>query len=132
MNSAELILTVANSYTMSTRAFAKDPRGSEYSGCVYYDPETKRSCAVGMWIRPELRPEYAKREWYSVSVEGVNRRLDLDSILVPEAQGQSILFWSWMQSLHDDEEYWDDTGLSEAGWDRLDQTLRTYAPEYGR
>lgn len=133
MKPAELILTVANAYTMDTRATEWDPFDN-LEVCVYWNKEKNCGCAVGMWLKPERREEFTSPDWYGVGVDSLVHDHDtpLESILVENVHNMSLILWKDLQQFHDKEDYWDDTGLSLAGWDFLNYLLSFHVAEFGR
>lgn len=96
-------------------------RGMNHSlggnGCAYYNPNNGNMCAAGRFL---LNVEqYARTSNNTESIDFLLQD-DIDSpLLKPEARGFSMDFWIKLQDLHDRNKYWTDTGLSEAGIERV-------------
>lgn len=102
----EIIDETAEGYTMETRATNKN------GGCDYLTSDG-RMCAVGRCMHsPMLGPQ--------TSVSGIMFRYGgLDAFLKFEYRGHSVDFWEDIQQLHDSHEWWNSTGLTMDGLNRV-------------
>ena len=101
--------TLAAGYTLHNR-------GVEGDHCFYIAPESGVMCAVGRcciapqsdWVGPFTRLARTERDRAMAPDER-------EAELKPEYRGHSAFFWMELQTLHDDDMNWTNSGLSEAG-----------------
>ncbi len=101
------------------------PVDSHISSACLYSSEDGKHCAVGMCLTGKA----LKR----IFTEGLNSKtvFELYDKLGPEMfrkeyQGHELNFWKDLQQLHDNQEYWDDEGITDFGRDRYDQIVSKY------
>jgi len=92
----------AGAYTSKTRAIARD------GSCWYF--QAGKCCAVGRCLEDPKRFSSV-----DANVSYLDAEYGLDSILKPEYRGFPLTFWTVLQRLHDNEDNWDENGLSEHG-----------------
>ena len=83
--------------------------------CAYLSPISGNMCAVGRCMTEEL---VQKAGISNHDVDGLISELevkDVDELLKPKYRGFNRLIWLYMQSLHDCNGNWDDSGLTEEG-----------------
>ena len=102
--------------------YGKDKnRRAEVSGSCSYVTDDGRNCALGRCLLPRLRTKKGfNTSKYDLdngdTVWGINNKVKLDVILSKKYRGHSVLFWTQIQELHDDEYNWSDSGgLSDRG-----------------
>lgn len=110
----ELLKETAETYTLLNRSIA-DTYGN--AKCLYSPSQKSPGCAIGRKISKELADKLDKC---------VDSAVDNDEIFVElpfelKKLGKEFLFA--IQSLHDDENYWTETGLSECGKKRVENIL---------
>jgi hypothetical protein len=93
-------------------------------GYQYLTP-TGKMCAVGRCL---LDPN----KGYAGTVYGFrllsnHGHIPIDPELKPEYRGHEIDFWCELQALHDNSEYWNSYGLSQAGTSCVTDLLTKYA-----
>lgn len=123
MRAGQIILETARAYTIDTRAYAPD-----IGSCTYYDSTTGRMCAVG---RCMIDPKpYESIEGAPDEVVHAAGATVLDELLLPKYRGHNEEFWDALQLLHDQDRYWDTTGLSEGGWYEMLVLMDRYDPTF--
>lgn len=111
MTKLEIIEETKNFYNLNNRALS--PNG----GCAYRN-EYGKKCALGRCINQANIDAYAT---YGGFANALNTKVGgLDNILKPEYHGHEASFWSDLQSLHDYEGYWTETGISESGEQKVE------------
>lgn len=107
----EIIEETANFYNSYTRAY--DPIRHT---CVYNTPEDLKQCAVDRClIDPKMFEEQYGKDGYNISSVVRRGNLKLDDYLKEEYRGHGIYFWRSLQEFHDDENNWNENGLSDIG-----------------
>lgn len=108
--------------------YNEDPsrRAVEERACVY---ETKdgRNCAFGRYM---LREYLDKQFCNNISINNLLEEFNVDShdeLLVEKVHGHSLLFWEELQDFHDNTFYWDKSGITQSGYDRLMNLTNKYA-----
>lgn len=98
----------------------------ELGGCAYLT-EDGRMCAVG---RCEIDPpKYdeggpAKTGSYQNGIAAADDRSEIK--FKPEYEGHEMKFWEDLQSLHDEDDYWNANGISERGMDYAEELKKKY------
>lgn len=80
------------------------------SSCLY-NTEDGRYCAVGRCFNEEYKST-AEKLYSGKLVEHIP---NLEYKLEPQYKGHEIEFWTKLQRLHDDDDNWDENGLSTDG-----------------
>lgn len=120
----EIIDIVAKSYNIDKRAERCFPLRT----CMYLTNDDKK-CAVGMFLTDEALKKSAKclGDARSLDVHLKARGFEsLDSAFIKEVRGHEVGFWVDLQSLHDDNNFWNAEGLSEYGVDYVHELKRRY------
>lgn len=100
-------------------------------GKCTYSPETlnknSEGCAIGRWLDEELQLELDALGIVPVQNEKVFDKL-------PKwMQGMGIYFLQHVQDLHDSSIYWDESGLSQLGKNKVNEMIEHYTlniPKY--
>ena len=112
--------------------FVKNPkkrgRSIGNTSCVYYNPNTRNKCAVGMCLTTKALSRIGKLGGTGGAI-WVNRifNSDLDSVMKPQYQGHVLSFWMNLQILHDDARYWSEDGLTSKGKKVLAELKTAYS-----
>jgi hypothetical protein len=112
--------------------FVKNPkkRGMTIGGtsCVYYNPDTRNKCAVGMCLTTKALSRIG-RATFSGGVTQLDKMFnnDLDSAMKPQYRGHENAFWMSLQQLHDDDYYWFDNHFTAYGEERLAELKTAYS-----
>lgn len=117
----EIIEEVAAFYNNSNRAI--DDIAHE---CVY-ETSDGRCCAVGKYMIPSIRERYIDRD--SISVSDLcehEETTDINQLLVEDARGHGMEFWTSLQNFHDREIFWTLNGLSEKGEEHKKELIKQY------
>ena len=115
MTKLEIIEETANFYNLKNRASSVNSIGRQ--SCVYEDAVGNK-CAVGRCL---IDTSYLVNIT-GISVSGLVTRFSaksLDELLKEEYRGHERLFWSELQSFHDNAENFTNEGLSNQGVTRL-------------
>ncbi len=99
----QILDETAVAYTSKTRSI------DQHDSCRYFT--NGRRCAVGRCLEDPER--------FSSTCGTVTYFTDLELCLKPEYRGHTLSFWRTLQSLHDNEDYWDENGLSEDGKEKV-------------
>ena len=100
--------------------YSQDPtrRAAKDKDCHYLmDDGTGRRCAVGRCLSGSAKTDDDISKYYA-GCKGLAAKYgggSIDNLLAPQYRGFSIDFWVNLQDLHDIQENWTDTGLSERG-----------------
>ncbi len=105
----EILLETAGAYTSETRSVAEN----RADGCKYLGPDGRR-CAFSRCCKDDEETAKILKDCEGMPASGLFYAHG-DKLLKPEYQGNSIEFWSHVQSLHDCSYNWDENGLSEMG-----------------
>lgn len=121
MTPKELIEETANFYNLSNRGYVQE------EGCQYLASNGNK-CVVGRCILDEKIGEFQDRfdgegiyyivEWYEE---------DFRSYLDPKYSDISQELWEELQSFHDSDSNWTETGLSEEGLEEKEELLARFA-----
>lgn len=111
----QIIDEIALLYTVNTRSTEDNDR------CLYVGAEG-RTCAFGYLC---IDPSRLKEGFGAVN----QLRNHSHEILKPEYRGYSFQFYRDLQYLHDNKNYWNETGLSERGNAFVDHLKHTYKDE---
>ncbi len=112
MTKLEIIENTVTYYSKDTKR-----RSIQGGGCVY-SSENGNHCAVGRFLKKELKQDATYSMWNDDDINNILDELeieDFDECLVPRAKGHEKLFWTRLQMLHDGKDYWDSKGLTEEG-----------------
>ncbi len=123
MTAIEIIEETAAAYTSKNRAIA--PSGN----CVYL-AENGNKCAVGRCLNPsglkfamELREETGVGELAEYAADA---GLSFDDLLEEKYKGHGEEFFAALQSFHDHDKFWSDSGLSYWGQLKKQELLELY------
>jgi hypothetical protein len=118
--------------------FNVNNRATNGGGCEYFDCEGYK-CAIGRYLNDELNQygyfvdaiHNSLTDWNQpmISVKGKTNSMPLDNVIKLEYVGHEYKFWSDLQGFHDNNSYWDDTGLTELGQLRYQGLLKEWADE---
>lgn len=116
----EIINMVANHYNETNRAY-------DDGKCSYLTTDG-RMCAVGMCMTEEQLENFKD---FQGDVETLEERIgvDINKLLKEEFKGHSTKFWSELQWLHDNSNYWDDDGLTEGGRNQYNSLLEIFGDD---
>ena len=118
----------------TAKYFNVNNRATGDGGCSYIDSNGNK-CAIGRYLKDELN----KLEYFDDSIQKHSfggepvicffsgGGIFLDEVIKPEYVGHEYKFWSDLQGFHDDNSYWDDTGLTEFGQLRYQGLLKEWA-----
>ena len=106
--------------------FSKDPsklRSFDYTDILKplcaYNGDNKTHCAVGRCMLTKIKNQ-GKKFKYNTGVSTnsfIYEQIYLDKLLSPKYRGHSPSFWMDLQKLHDDNQFWNEKGLSTSGED---------------
>jgi hypothetical protein len=96
-----------------------------------------RNCAVGRCLTTKVKDKLVTSEYNSSDFQGLvvgmvncswaEADLNLNKVLKPSYRGHNLRFWEDLQSLHDVDDFWDETGLTIKGNQELDNLTKKYA-----
>lgn len=122
MTKTEIINETAKFYSEDT-----DRRAITITGCFYYlksKRERVKKCGVGRCMNTKAIKEFAL---FSGSIKLLaNQVKELDSLFKKKYNKHSLSFWLDIQRFHDDIYYWNETGLTIGGENRLIRLLEKY------
>ena len=123
MTTKEIVMQVADTYTLNNRSIEIFCGGEE---CRYLTKDG-RMCAVGMCMNEPALEEFGTvistvRNLHKM-VKNQRNEQGLDYLLKEEYKGHPLEFWSQLQHLHDNWEYWDEYGLNERGMKKAKQII---------
>lgn len=101
-NQLKVLEETVNFYNSTNRGFSQ-----HLKGCVYFDKETNRKCAVGRLVNDD--------EVIDKLVKNGGDAYDVFDLLPKDVQVLGSMFLFRLQTLHDDAMNWTPTGLSEIG-----------------
>lgn len=122
MTAEEILRETAKFYNLGNRA----TNGGE---CYYireFSHGTKH-CAFGRCMTPEALEKYGKINATVYGLIGEAQVVGPDPLLQEKYHGHSDEFWRDVQMLHDREENWTETGLSEWGEKLLEDLILKWA-----
>jgi hypothetical protein len=97
--------------------------------CMYRTPEGKM-CSVGRCLKPGFKVDMTKSQTLGQFLTNHNldsTSEDLDTMLKREYRGHSISFWRALQTLHDVNYYWDESGITESGKLKAEEIIKQFS-----
>ena len=98
----EIIDEIVEKYNKNTEL-----RAVTNGSCVYYDPKTGNTCAVGHCMENPKLIAYSRSSVFNIT--------NFEGRLKPEYRGHILCFWQDIQTLHDTRLFWEEVGLTERG-----------------
>jgi hypothetical protein len=102
----------------------KENRSFNKNGMPCYLNEDGNRCAIGRCLNKlglaKFKNNHSRITSLVLSQIGYLRK---DNYFKPEYWNNAIVFWQNLQDLHDEEQYWTDTGLSKLGKDFIKQAF---------
>lgn len=92
-------------------------RSLSYTGCAY-NGENDTHCAVGRCLLPKYQEQGNEMEGNNNSLLTLKERKNVkshDELLQEEYRGHDFNFWVKLQDLHDNNKYWDNSGITTEG-----------------
>jgi len=113
----EIVLEVLETYSdPAARSLYK----GQANGTCQYQSDTEKRCAVGRFMTDEALELHGKS---SKNIETLSLRYGLNELLKEEYQGYPVSFWSKLQKMHDEDEFWSEDGVTEDGLKYVKHTL---------
>lgn len=104
--------------------FSKDPsklRSLDYTNidkplCAY-NGANKTHCAVGRCMLTKIKNQGKKFKYNTgfSATSFIYERIKLDTLLSPKYRGHEPSFWNDLQRLHDENQFWNEKGLTTRG-----------------
>jgi hypothetical protein len=89
--------------------------------CLYNGSEGRKCAYSRCWMEAVWKPEYEDEP------VGYSLMSNPDELVEVRYRGQTIEFWSKLQTLHDVSRYWDKNGLTECGKEYVVLLLEQYS-----
>jgi hypothetical protein len=99
-------------------------KDSDSSQCTYVSTDG-RNCAVGRCLTTKVKDKLVTSAYNTADFQGLvagmvdcswaEANLNLNKVLKPSYRGHTLRFWEDLQSLHDVDDNWNETGLNETG-----------------
>jgi hypothetical protein len=103
----EILFETISFYNLSNRGYDKESDSCEYLS------ESGHKCAVGRCMNEET---LARKDISQVTVGFFeDDHGNIDHIFQDRYKGCRVIFWDYLQTLHDNESNWNETGLSDMG-----------------
>lgn len=96
-------------------------RSVDNKKCKYNGPDGKK-CAFARFVDEEIAPELEGETAYNLIKKGIKLKPEVAHIT-------DELFWNEVQSIHDSDYNWDDTGLSFSGKNEVKRMLYKWGYE---
>ena len=102
---------------VSRRAVEKAVIEGDIDQCRYYTEDGKVCAFARVLEDPKSFQEDCDNEWGCQAIQLIDMDFvsSLDIFIKPEYQGHSSSFWRSIQILHDTQDYWNSSGLTEEG-----------------
>lgn len=116
MTQEEFLLSTIEYYSADTNRRNKTP----YVCCYFPLKPNSEGCAIGRWLKPELAKELDSMGYTAVKRQEVFNRLPIKLKKLTSSFLQDI------QELHDYDSYWEESGLSKEGIEKVNQIIKNY------
>tara|TARA_R100000742_G_C4277210_1_gene98892 strand:+ start:472 stop:885 length:414 start_codon:yes stop_codon:yes gene_type:complete len=126
MTKLELLEDTVKHYSEDTSRRAVVKLESGATECMYTTDDGQH-CAVGRWLQPIYKnTDWMDNEGCSANdlLKGCNvndYRYEVDELFVEGVRHIPAWFWMDLQQLHDNDDFWDEDGLTEAGVEKVDK-----------
>ena len=134
LSKEEIINETVKFYSADTKR--RSVNGNSKSPTCKYVSEDGRNCAVGRCLTTKIKNKVATSTYNNSAFQGLvvgmvgcpweNAHINSDKVLKPSYRGHSIRFWEVLQSLHDVDKFWNETGLSIDGAYELENIKSKY------
>lgn len=135
LSKAQIINETVSFYSADTKRRSVNQNGAT-PGCQYIS-EDGRNCAVGRCLTTKVKDKVATSEYNNADFQGLvvgmldcswpDALVNYNKILKPSYRGHNMRFWEDLQSLHDNDDFWNETGLTIKGNQELDNLNKKYA-----
>jgi hypothetical protein len=118
----------------TAKYFNVNNRATNDGGCSYIDSNGNK-CAIGRYLKDELNKfeyfndiieEYFDKPVICFSGDG---DIFLDEVIKPEYTGHEYKFWRDLQEFHDNNSFWNETGMTGYGMSYYNHLLKKWADE---
>jgi hypothetical protein len=115
MTQEEIVRETVGFYNANNRAYIEEVHNDGYTStkCEYITPDNKM-CAVGRCLTKNGL-ERVMKTCPDDSAGDLNSKVGLESVLKKKYTGHPAIFWSSLQRLHDNKNWWDEKGLNDHG-----------------
>lgn len=134
LSKEEIINETVNFYSADPKR--RSVNGDSHSSQCNYVSTDGRNCAVGRCLTTKVKDKIVTSEYNSSDFQGLvvgmvecswaEADKNLNKVLKPSYRGHSLRFWEDLQSLHDCDTYWNETGLTIAGIDNMERLKNKY------
>lgn len=135
LSKLEIINETVSFYSADTKR--RSVNGIKTTPNCQYISEDGRSCAVGRCLTSKVKDKVATSLYNNSDFQGLvvgmvncqwsEADLNLNKVLKPSYRGHNLRFWEDLQSLHDIDGYWNETGLTIEGNEELEKLNKKYA-----